>query len=184
MTGKIVRGGLVPLLYFLGTVLAPGADAVPAGFERFYGEWVGTAISDPDGEIAPRDIRIKIVPQGKGFGVSWVLVIHKATGKDKRSEVSVSFQPTKRPNIYGSGMRVDPFGNQIPLDPLQGDPYVWARVDESMLLIYALVITDGGYEMHAYRRSLTSAGRMNLNYLRVLNGEVLRAVTGTLERAK
>jgi hypothetical protein len=38
--------------------------------------------------------------------------------------------------------------------------------------------------MHAYRRSLTSAGRMNLNYLRVLNGEVLRAVTGTLERAK
>ena len=185
MTEKIVRRAPVPLLYLLASVLAPAADAVPAGFEKFYGEWVGTAVSDARGEIARRDIRAKIVPQGNGFSITWVLVIHEAAGKDKRSEFSVSFQPTKRPNIYSSAMRVDTFGNAAPLDPLQGDPYLWARIEGSMLMIYALIITEaGGYEMHAYERTLTPAGVMNLNYFRVVNGEVLRTVTGTLKRAK
>jgi len=184
MIGRVVHRGLVPFLYLLASVLAPAADAVPAGFEKFYGEWVGTAVSDTKGEIAPRDIRAKIGPQGNGFSITWVLVIHKATGKDKRSEFSVSFQPTKRPNIYSSAMRVDMFGNAAPLDPLRGDPYMWARIEGSMLTIYALIITEaGGYEMHAYERALTSAGVMKLNYFRVVNGEVLRAVTGTLKRA-
>src|SRR5262249_43591033 len=116
-------------LAFLGLVisaLASGADAVPPGFEKFYGEWVGTATSDTTGEIAPRDIRAKIGASGSGFSISWVLVIHKASGKEKRSEFAVTFQPTKRPNIYGSAMRVDMFGNAAPLDPLKGDPYMWA----------------------------------------------------------
>jgi hypothetical protein len=166
-------------------VLAPAADGLPAGFGKFYGEWVGTAVSDTGGEIAPRDLRTKIAPQKQGFWITWVLVIHKAVGKDKRSELSVSFQPTERPNIYSSAMRVDAFGNATPLDPLKGDPYMWARVQDSMLMIYALIITEaGGYEMHAYERTLTPAGLMNLNYSRVVDGDVLRTVTGTLKPAK
>src|SRR5262245_44390923 len=185
MTAKIVRRGAGPLLYLLASVLAPAAEAVPAGFEKFYGEWVGTAVSDTKGEIAPRDIRAKIAPKGNGFSIDWVLVIHKAAGKDKRSEYSISFQPTKRPNIYGSAMRVDVFGNTAPLDPLKGDPYMWARIEGPMLAIYALVITDaGGYELHTYERTLTPAGTMKLNYFRVVNGEVLRSVVGTLKRVK
>jgi hypothetical protein len=185
MTRKTVHGGSVLLLHLLALVLAPTADAVPAGFEKFYGEWVGTAVSDTGGEIAPRDIRAKIAPQGQGFSVTWVLVIHKAAGKDKRSEFSVSFQPTKRQNIYSSAMRMDTFGNAAPLDPLRGDPYMWARIEGPMIMVYALVITQaGGYEMHAYERTLTPAGVMNLKYFRVHDGEVLRAVTGTLKRAK
>jgi hypothetical protein len=82
-------------------------------------------------------------------------------------------------------MRADAFGNATPLDPMRGDPYVWARVEGPMLMIYALIITEGGgYEMHAYERTLTPAGVMNLNYFRVFNGEVQRAVTGTLKRVK
>jgi hypothetical protein len=183
MALKIVRRGLMPLLYLLASVLAPGADAVPAGFEKFYGEWAGTAVSDTGGEIAPRDIRAKITPQGNGFSITWVLVIHKPGSKDKRSEMSITFQPTKRPNIYSSAMRADAFGNATPLDPLRGDPYVWARIEGTMLIIYALVITEaGGYEMHTYERTLTPAGLMKLTYFRVINGEVLRSVTGTLKR--
>jgi hypothetical protein len=53
-----------------------------------------------------------------------------------------------------------------------------------VLIIYALVITEGGgYEMHAYERTLTPAGTMKLTYLRVIDGEVLGSVTGTLKRA-
>jgi hypothetical protein len=179
----VSRGGLA-VAYLLASAVAPVADALPTGFEKFYGEWVGTAVSDTTGEIAPRDIRAKIGAKDSGFSISWVLVIHKATGKDKRSEFSVSFQPTKRPNIYSSAMRVDMFGNAVPLDPLRGDPYMWARIEGSTLIIYALIITDsGGYEMHTYERTLTPAGVMKLTYLRVVNGEVLRAVTGMLKRA-
>jgi hypothetical protein len=183
MTVKIVRRGAVPLLYLLASVLTAAAQAVPAGFEKFYGDWVGTAISDTKGEIAPRDIRAKIGPKGNGFSISWVLVVHKAPGKDKRSEYSITFQPTKRTNIYSSAMRVDAFGNSVPLDPLKGDPYMWARIEGPMLMIYALIIAEnGGYEMHAYERTLTAANAMKLNYFRVVNGEVLRAVSGTLKR--
>jgi hypothetical protein len=185
MRGEIVRRGSVPLLYLLVLVLAPAGDAVPAGFEKFYGEWVGTAVSDTGGEISPRDIRTKIAPQGQGFWITWVLVIHKAADKEKRSEFSVSFQPTKRPNVYISAMRLDAFGNAAPLDPLRGDPYIWARIEGSMIMVYALVITQAGaYEMHAYERTLTPAGAMNLKYFRVHDGEMLRTVTGTLQRAK
>ena len=184
MTARMVGRGALAVVYLLASVFVPGADAVPNGFEKFYGEWVGTAVSDTTGEIAPRDIRAKIGANGGGFFINWVLVIHKAPGKDKRSEFSVSFQPTKRPNIFSSAMRVDMFGNASPLDPLRGDPYMWARIEGPILTIYALVITDaGGYEMHVYERTLTPAGVMKLNYLRVINGEVLRAVTGTLKRA-
>jgi hypothetical protein len=183
MTGKIVRLGFASLLW-LASVTMP-ADAMPTGFEKFYGEWAGTAVSDTGGEIAPRDIRAKISPQAKGFSITWVLVIHKAPGKDKRSEVSINFQPTKRSSIYTSAMRVDAFGNATPLDPLRGDPFVWARLEGARFTVYALVITEsGGYEMHEYERSLTPAGVMNLNYFRVVNGEVQHAVTGTLKRVK
>jgi hypothetical protein len=189
MTGEIVRREPTTLVYLLTTLLAmllaSAADAMPAGFEKFHGEWVGKAIADTGAEIEPRDIRVKIKPQEQGFSVTWVLVIHKAAGKDKRSEFSVSFQPTKRPNIFGSAMRLDVFGNATPLDPLRGEPYVWARVEGITLTIYALVITDvGGYELHTYERTLLRGGMMKLNYHRVVNGEVLRVVTGTLERAR
>lgn len=176
-------GALVSCLVAL--LLAPAlAHAMPPGFERFFGEWVGEAVSETGGEVETRDIRAKIVPEGKGFSVTWIMVIHKATGKDKRTEHSIKFQPTSRPGIYSSAMRVDTFGNARPLDPLRGDPYMWARTDGSALMIYALIITDsGGYEMHVYERTLTPAG-MNLKFSRVRDGEVLRTITGTLKRAR
>src|SRR5262245_24935501 len=88
MTRRLVRREPTTLIYLLATLLASAAEAMPLGFEKFYGEWVGTAVADTGSEIAPRDIRAKITPQKQGFSVTWVLVIHKAAGKDKRSEFS------------------------------------------------------------------------------------------------
>jgi hypothetical protein len=173
------------LLVLLVSSLPARAQTLPTGFQKFYGEWVGTAVSDAGGEIAPRDIKTTIVPQENGFSITWVLVVHKKAGKEKRGEFSVRFQPTKRASIYSSAMRADMFGNPVPLDPLKGDPYVWARVEGSVLTIHALIITEsGGYEMHVYERTLTPAGVMNLKYSRVLDGDVLKEVTGVLKRTK
>ena len=59
MTGKIVRHGFASLLYLLASVPMLAGANMPAGFEKFYGEWAGTAVSDTGGEIAPRDIRAR-----------------------------------------------------------------------------------------------------------------------------
>ncbi len=76
------------------------------------------------------------------------------------------------------------FGNAVPLDPLKGDPYVWARVHEDSLTVYALhVLEDGGYEMQTYARTRIPEG-LDLKYSRVRDGEILRTVNGILLEVK
>ena len=94
----------------------------------------------------------------------------------------VEFIATKRPNIYSSAMKTNVFGGRQALDPLKGDPYVWARIDGQTLTQYVMIITDeGGYEMQTYERTLIASG-MSLRFSRVRVGKVLKEVNGTLER--
>ncbi len=76
------------------------------------------------------------------------------------------------------------FGNAVPLDPLKGDPYVWARVEGDTLTVFALhVLEDGGYEMQTYARKRIPEG-IDLKYSRIRDGETLRTVEGTLFEVK
>ena len=160
--------------------LAVTAEAADAKVEAFFGEYEGEAVTDYDGELRKRDLRVKISPRENGFTVNWISVTRKANGKLKRKEYSIDFLPTRRGNIYRSGERKDLFGNAVPLDPMEGDPYVWARVDEDTLTVYALhVLEDGGYEMQTYARRRIPEG-LDLKYSRVRDGKMLRAVNATL----
>jgi hypothetical protein len=162
----------------------PMGRADAQGFQAFFGEYAGEGVSESGGELGKRDIYVKIAPRGGGFVVTWTTVIRKANGQIRRGETSAAFQPSARPNIYGSTMGVDAFGNEVPLNPLRGDPYVWARIGGRTLTVYALLITDGGgYEMQVYERTLKPGG-MDLRYSRVRDGKVLRAVTGTLKKVR
>ena len=79
-------------------------------------------------------------------------------------------------------MRKNLFGQTVPLDPLKGDPYVWARIVGDELRVHALIIReDGGYKLLSYDRVLTEIG-LDLYYSRIRVGELLRVVTGTLKR--
>jgi hypothetical protein len=166
-------------------LLAAGvAAAQGGGIQRFYGSYVGEAVSETGEELDKRDISAEISPEGKGFKVKWTAVIKRGKDKPRREERSVVFHPVSRPDIFSSGMRMDQFGNPIPLDPLSGDPYIWARIDGNKLWMYALFVTDtGGYEMQTYERTLVPGG-MELRYARVRDGEVLRTVTGKLKKVK
>ncbi len=158
--------------------------AADSDLEAFFGEYEGEAVTDYDGELTKRDLRVKISRIGHGFALNWISVTKKASGKLKRKEYSIDFHPTRRSNIYRSGERKDLFGNAVPLDPMQGDPYVWARVDKDTLTVYALhVLEDGGYEMQTYTRTRIPEG-LDLKYSRVRDGEVLRTVAGTLLEVK
>jgi len=172
--------------FLAGSVLfAAGiAAAQGGGIQRFYGTYVGEAVSETGEELDKRDISAEISPEGKGFKVKWTAVIKRGKDKPRREERTVVFHPASRPDIFASGMRTDQFGNPVPLDPLNGDPYIWARLDGNRLWMYALFVTDtGGYEMQTYERALVPGG-MDLRYSRVRDGEILRTVTGKLKKTR
>lgn len=153
-------------------------------YEKFVGEYMGEGVSQSDGELTKRDFSVTITPKGQNFVVTWVSVTRNDDGTLKRKSYTVQFKPKGRSGLYGSAMRSDMFGNQVPLDPLNGEPYVWARIEGDTLFVYAMLITeDGGYEMQTYERTLTPVG-MNLTYSRVRDGKMMRTVEGTLKRVK
>lgn len=157
-----------------------GANAASVDFTAFFGEYEGEAVSENDGEVRRRDLRVKISAFRNGFTVNWTSVTKRPNGKLNRKEYVINFLPTRRANIFRSAERKDLFGNAVPMDPLKGDPYVWARIHDETLTVQALhVLEDGGYEMQTYVRTRIPEG-LSLSYSRVRDGEILRTVTGTL----
>jgi hypothetical protein len=172
------------LLIFASMTMTATSHASASDAEAFFGEFEGQVITDQEGELRKRDLRVKISPTKNGFAVKWISVTKRSDGKLKRKEYSVDFHPTRRGNIYRSGERRDMFGHAVPLDPMEGDPYVWARIHEDTLTVHALhVLEDGGYEMQTYARTRIPKG-LDLKYSRVRDGKVLRAVSGTLFEVK
>ena len=166
----------------MALVLSVLSASARAGFEQFLGRYEGTALAGGGDELSPRDISVSMTPKGSGFNLKWTVVIHKVSGKIKRVEYAIDFLPSKRSGLYRSGMRRNMFGQAVPLDPLKGDPYVWARIEGKVLTVHALIITeDGGYELQIHKRSLTPGG-MHLDYFRVKDNEILRTVTGNLKK--
>jgi len=162
------------------TAMVAAAEASSEDFTVFFGEFEGQAVSENEGEIRTRDLRVKISAYENGFTINWISVTKRPNGKLKRKEYSINFLPTRRANIFRSGERKDFFGNAVPMDPMNGDPYVWARIHGDTLTVQALhVLEDGGYEMQTYTRRRIPEG-LSLQYLRVRDGEILRTVTGTL----
>ena len=172
------------LLICVSMAMAATCYAAASDAEVFFGEFEGKGITDQEGELKTRDLRVKITPGRNGFTVNWIAVTKRPDGSLKRKEYSIDFHPTRRQNIFRSGERKDMFGNAVPLDPMEGDPYVWARIHEDTLTVYAMhVLEDGGYEMQTYARTRVPEG-LELNYLRVRDGKILRTVTGTLYEVK
>ena len=128
-TGRIISTWVLAAIAAMAMV-STGRTAEP-DIAPFFGEYEGEAVTDHDGEIRKRDLRVKISPNNNGFTVNWISVTKRPDGKLKRKEYSIDFHPTRRGGIYRSGERRDLFGNPVPLDPMQGDPYVWARVHEN-----------------------------------------------------
>jgi hypothetical protein len=149
----------------------------------FFGSYVGRSINTIEDGLSERDLAVVIKPyKENGFTVEWTTLIRKKNAEWSKKSYTINFGPTKRPGIYGSEMRSNMFGGAVPLDPLEGEPFFWARIDGDSLSVYALIIReDGGYEIQIYDRTWTPKG-LDLKFSRFRNGEPLKLVTGTLER--
>ena len=178
--------GRTTMLAMLMLVTAAAAGAERLDVSPFFGYYEGVAMFDADTDGTPagqRDLTLEIRRYGShGFTVAWTTVTHRADGNLKRSESSVNFEPESRTGVYGAAMRRTLFGEQAPLDPLKGDPFVWATVSGDTLTVHSLVIIDdGGWEMQSYVRRLTPTG-LALDFQRVRNGAPLRTLSAELRR--
>ena len=160
-----------------------GAAHAEGGIEKFFGTFAGKGVAHhQEGEASERDMSVQIQPAEKGFTLEWTTVTGRAEGTPKSKNYRIRFLPTERDNVYSSGMRTNMFGRAVPMDPLKGDPYVWAIVQDDVLKVYVMEITEAfGYEMQVYERRLTEGG-MTVKFSRVRNGERMRDVEADLVR--
>jgi len=160
------------------------AAAADRSIEDFYGEYTGRSVSASSEALKTRDINVEIKEIRRGFNVAWTTVTFREGEKASRKSYSIDFRRTKRDNIFQSAMRQDVFGNQTPNDPMQGQPYVWARLRGDTLSVYALIVTDdGSYDMQVYHRTLTQDG-MALEFKRFLEGQEVKSIAGKLQRVE
>ena len=178
VTLKITR---VLFLVLVAAGFAWPASSAETSIEAFYGKYTGQAVTSGGDEFSERDLSIEIKAAGKGrFIIDWITFTRSASGKRKRKEYSITFKPSERQNVFASAMKKNVFGKSVPLDPIKGEPYVWARIHGKTLTVHAMIITDdGGYEMQVYERTLTWNG-MDLKFSRVRNGKTLKLITGSL----
>ncbi|WP_232281841.1 hypothetical protein [Roseobacter sp. SK209-2-6] len=74
------------------------------------------------------------------------------------------------------------FGHEVQLDPMKGEPYVWARIEGDTLTVFSMFIYENGdYEMQQYDRSLSAEG-LDLDYTAHRNGVLVRQIQTTLKR--
>ena len=153
-----------------------------AEIDRFAGTFTGQAEFMSDGEVQRRDLSTTITPEKDGFTLSWTSVTYKSDGRTKEATYTIEFVPSPRDGIYGSAMKVNVFGKRKPLDPLNGEPFVWTRIIGDTFSTFSLFITDSGeYEMQEYHRTLVDEG-LSLNFRRLKDGEVQREINAVLTR--
>ncbi|MEO0939843.1 MAG: hypothetical protein AAFY38_16955 [Pseudomonadota bacterium] len=173
-----MRTLLLATSLWVACVLAALADIT-----RFVGDYSGAAeVQLADGTMQPRDMSVKIYETDAGFGVRWTTTRLRDSGSSKTTTYEVRFLPTQRPGVFAAAQKKNVFGHDVPLDPMQGEPFVWARMLGDTLSVYSLFVTDNGsYEMQQYDRTLVEGG-LALSFRRFAEGTQLRAVSTVLAR--
>ena len=171
-----------PTLFLLALILASSPARADEEFEPFIGKFEGRYTTEEGGIEKSRDLSVSIHETSDGFNVSWKTTTFKKK-KKKTKSYSIDFIDTDREHIYQAAQKKNVFGGREPLDPMKGDPYVWARFEGPKLTVYALNVTeDGGYEMQTFDRVLMDDKNLHLQFSRFRNGEALKSIDTILYR--
>lgn len=167
----------------VGLVLVLIAQMCLADATAFVGDYSGSAdVVSADGSSQKRDMSVEISLTKDGFNVGWTSITYKSDGRVKERTYSIDFIPTDRPQVFAAAQKKDVFGHLVQLDPMKGEPFIWARIVGETLTVYSLFVNeDGGYEMQQYDRTLTDGG-LQLEFSRVRNGVHERSVSTLLTR--
>ncbi|WP_428924756.1 hypothetical protein [Marinibacterium sp. SX1] len=164
------------LLVALALALLAAGRAGAAEIADFVGSYKGKAQIASAGEMHQRDLSVEIQETREGFKVDWSTITYRADGRTKEAVYSINFVPSDRDEVYSAAMRKNMFGHDVQMDPMKGEPYVWARIIGDTMTVFSLFVDDqGGYEIQEFNRTLTEGG-LDLDFLSVRNGAVRRRV--------
>lgn len=166
----------------LALLLAP-LSAAAEGIAQFAGDYVGSVeVAKADGSTVPRDVSVSIRETRKGFVLKWTSTTEKDDGRRKTKSYEIEFLPSERDGVFTAAMRQNVFGHAVPLDPMDGDPFVWGRITGDTLTVFSMFIhPNGDYEIQQYDRTLAEGG-LDLVYVSRLNGEPKRNIETFLTR--
>ena len=140
-------------------------------------------VQTADGGTIPRDMNVVIkATDASHFNVSWTSTTYRADGTTKDKSYSINFSQRGKSDVYEAAMKRDLFGNDIQLDPMKGEPYVWGRIIDDTLTVYSLTVdTEGGYDLQQFDRKLAEGG-LELTFQNIHNGTIARSVTTFLKK--
>ena len=102
--------------------------------------------------------------------------------KFRHDEVLLAPAPGR--NFFLAQVGYDPFAEKRSLDPLAGDPLRWGVAGGDTLSLYSFAIHDDGtYELQVTQRRPDGEG-VALEFDRILDGQVVRRMTGRAVRAQ
>ncbi|WP_445680602.1 hypothetical protein [Radicibacter daui] len=174
------------LMLVLAVSTLAGQAAASDLWSPFIGTFAGSTIEKGSGVVEKRDlaVTIKTLDDGQGFNVDWQALIYRPDGSIDEKRLDVSFRSSGRGNVYSAAMRHDMFGHDVPLDPMKGEPYLWATIDADTLTVNALIIADDGrFEVQSYVRRLTASG-LHLMFFRSIDGTKTKTIEADLNRVK
>jgi hypothetical protein len=164
--------------------------AEPPGTEQLIGTFVGRA-EDEQGvgkKQEKRDIVIEIEPyHERGLRLRW----NNVTLVDGRRDVpgvkfrrdEVLLMPTPDRSFFLAAVGYDPFAEKKEPDAISGDSLRWGVVEgEALGLFTFTILPDGTYELQTTRRRPDADG-VRLDFERIVDGEVMRHMTGHAVRA-
>ncbi len=150
--------------------------------EPFVGKFAGFATVEKASGTEQRNMSVEIRKEKKGFSVRWTTAILSASGDTREKSYDIRFVPSRRPGIYASAMKTNVFGHDVPLDPLAGEPYVWARIQGDTLTVQSLHIDEAGdFEIQRYDRRLVDEG-LHLDFIRIRDSDAERTISTLLQR--
>jgi len=162
-------------------VAAPAWAIEDVPIDAFFGRYQGSGIANSRDSlyfgITMRDLDVTIGETSDGFSVEWTTVLRQGGTPNnpeiRRRSSSISFRPTDSPRRFDAVERTDPY-TETGLS--------WARLAGQTLTVNVLTINEGGkYNLQSYVRTLGGNG-MELEFLRIKDGEPTRTVTGRLIR--
>ncbi|MGV6849020.1 MAG: hypothetical protein ACWA5A_11645 [Marinibacterium sp.] len=153
-----------------------------AEISDFVGEYVGHAEIQVGEDTNQRDLSVEIGVTRAGFRVEWTTTTYRSDGRVKTAEYSINFVPSDRKGVFAAAMKRNVFGHEVQLDPMKGEPYVWARLVGDTLTVFSLFVDDdGGYEIQEFNRTLAPGG-LDLEFISVTNGAERRRINTFLAR--
>ncbi len=161
------------------TGIAMAQDLRPAAF---FGTFQGSGFAEDRDSIyfgtTVRDLDVIIAPSGSGFSVTWTTIIRGGGDPSKpnvrRKTQTATFSTTDKASVF----RGAPSG-----DPLAGNPYIWAKIEDNTMTVFIMSINESGaYNMQSYARTLSGYG-MDLVFSRIRDGEPVRTARAKLTKA-